>query len=280
MASDMGGFIFSRRYTTAKISGFPSSPDNSATADTRHLPGGTQDPYFGNVQLLLHGDGADPLGNGTNSGKALVDSSQFNRAITNVGDVQTSSIKSEFGGTSLRFDGTGDYLRVGSATDWKFLHDGTSYTVEGFVSVSDFASSRVIFDTAQGTTANIGAFLYVTTSGLLNFSIVRGVGGTNIVSGTSTTALTPGIFQHVAVTFDLGPATDNAVFYISGNRAGSSTKTGNAPSSSNPSATLAIGALTNGTSPYLGYMDEIRITSGVVRARSNFFPPTRAFPDF
>ena len=65
--------------------------------------GVTSDSYFGDVSLLLYGDG-------TNGNTSIVDSSSNNHAITVNGDAQISTTQSKFGGSSLYFDGSGDYL--------------------------------------------------------------------------------------------------------------------------------------------------------------------------
>ena len=61
------------------------------------------DPQFGSVSLLLHGDGA-------NGSTTIVDSSPTPKTVTAFGDAQISTAQSKFGGASIAFDGTGDYL--------------------------------------------------------------------------------------------------------------------------------------------------------------------------
>jgi hypothetical protein len=68
-------------------------------------PAGPTDPYFSNVSLLLHGDGA-------NGSTTIVDSSPSPKTVTAVGNAQISTAQSKFGGSSLAFDGSGDYLTV------------------------------------------------------------------------------------------------------------------------------------------------------------------------
>ena len=59
------------------------------------------DEYFGDVSLLLYGDG-------TNGSTAIVDSSSINHAIGVNGNAQISTTQSKFGGSSMYFDGYGD----------------------------------------------------------------------------------------------------------------------------------------------------------------------------
>ena len=59
------------------------------------------DPYFSSVSLLLHGDGD------------LLDSSSSPKTITAYGNAAVSSAQSKFGGGSIYFDGSGDFVRLG-----------------------------------------------------------------------------------------------------------------------------------------------------------------------
>ena len=61
------------------------------------------EPYFHNNSLLLHGDG-------TNGSTTFKDDSINNHTITAYGNAQISTAQSKFGGSSIYFDGNGDYL--------------------------------------------------------------------------------------------------------------------------------------------------------------------------
>ena len=78
----------------------------------------TTDEYFNDVSLLLYGDG-------TNGSTAIVDSSSNAHAITVNGDAQISTAQSKFGGASMYFDGTGDYITAPSDSSFDF---GTKVT--------------------------------------------------------------------------------------------------------------------------------------------------------
>lgn len=65
--------------------------------------GSLSDPYFSDVELLLHGDGE-------NGSKTITDSSSRNRIVTANGNAQISTAQSKFTSSSIYFDGTGDYL--------------------------------------------------------------------------------------------------------------------------------------------------------------------------
>lgn len=78
-------------------------------------------PVTGDVVLLLHGDGV-------NNGTVFTDSSLYNRTATRVGNTVTSTAQSKFGGSSIYFDGNGDYLTFPDDDAWFF--DTDDWTVE------------------------------------------------------------------------------------------------------------------------------------------------------
>jgi formylglycine-generating enzyme required for sulfatase activity len=92
---------------------------------------------------------------------------------------------------------------------------------------------------------------------------------TKIINATS--ALTPGVFQHVAWTRQAGV---NRCF-VNGVQIG-----GNATDATNYTATvLRVGRVVSGSNIYdfNGYIDDIRITKGAALYTANFTPPSAAF---
>lgn len=71
---------------------------------------GNADPYFSNVSLLLHGDGA-------NGSTSIVDSSSSPKTVTAFGNAQISTAQGKFGGASIAFDGSGDYLGTNTSAN-------------------------------------------------------------------------------------------------------------------------------------------------------------------
>src|SRR5690554_1699309 len=79
------------------------------------------DPYFASVVLLLHGDGTD-------GSTTITDNSGSAHSPTVNGNSQIDTAESQFGGASVLFDGSGDYLEYADSADWDF---GTGdFTVE------------------------------------------------------------------------------------------------------------------------------------------------------
>ena len=64
-------------------------------------------------KLMIHS-------NTFNGDTIFTDSSSYPHTITAHGDVHHSSSQAKFGGTSIHFDGSGDYLGVPDHPNWNF----------------------------------------------------------------------------------------------------------------------------------------------------------------
>jgi hypothetical protein len=98
-------------------------------------------------------------------------------------------------------------------------------------------------------------------------------GGSGTVIVTGTTAISATTWTHFAVVRNGSTIT----IYINGTAGGTAT---NSSFSDDTTAPFEIGARAgNGSIPFTGYIDDLRITKGYARYTSNFTPPTAAFPN-
>ena len=107
-------------------------------------------------------------------------------------------------GKAFRFDGDGDYISFGRSSKWNFLHDGSPFTISGFVAPTAANLDGGILTTIDETsTAELrhGLSLRLDGSRKLQFSI-QGAGGKFPVGVHSETALPPDEWTSIAVTFD------------------------------------------------------------------------------
>lgn len=232
------------------------------------------DALYSSVALLLHC-------NGTNGATTFTDNSPTPKTVTANAGAQISTAQNKFGGASAIFDGTNDYLSVGTESDWKFLHDDTTdFSIEGWVYWSGGSSDLTILSTAAATNA-IGFLLQVigSDSRKLNIQIYRGASG-SVLSATSSTGITEGAWSYFK--FNYTKTTRAYEFRVGSSAAGSGSMSvsgsWSSSSSSNPTYTLAIGRY-QFTSPggYLnGYLDDLRITKA---ARTETSEPAAAFPN-
>jgi len=212
-----------------------------------------------NVSLLLHGDG-------TNGSTTIIDSSPSPKTVTAVGNAQISTAQSKFGGASIAFDGTGDYLTIAEVSS-SFTFATGDFTIEFWLYPSNLSGIVVLVDWrnaagAQGDRPTI----YRDGSNLVFFA------GINLITGTS--ALTNQLFQHIAVTKGSG----STRLFVNGTQVGS-TYLDSKNYLSPQGGAIYAGAVGNGTFGMAGFIDELRITKGVARYTANFTPPTAPFPD-
>jgi len=203
-----------------------------------------------NTSLLL---------SGTNAG--IIDNTAKNTAVTTIGNAQISTAQSQWGGGSMLFDGTGDWVTV---LDTPVLRFGTGdFTVEGWV-----------YKTTTGTAVSLvskGAAATGWTLGVSATNFLTASYTATTLTGTVTT-LSANTWYYFALVRS-GTATGNIKLYINGTLEASSA--GAITTDFNQTDVLYIGASRTGTTPLTGYIDDLRITKA---ARTVTTTPTAAFP--
>lgn len=201
-----------------------------------------------NTTLLLNGTCA-----------AIADATTKNDVET-VGDAKISTAVSKFGGSSMYFDGSGDYLTAPTNPNYAF---GTGdFTIEAWIYRTDTGVQRVIIDTRGGS--NVGALFYITTNNKLNLFDSSSVW----ISSTNTIPVNQWV--HVVA------ARSNAVtkLFINGNQEASAA---DSRIYVNAAGGLLIGRqFGSTTNDFIGYLQDVRITKGVARYTTSFTPPTNA----
>jgi hypothetical protein len=208
----------------------------------------------GTTELLL---------NFTNAG--IVDATGSNNLET-VGNAQVSTSVTKWG-SSVAFDGTGDYLFVRPTPDNQ-LGSG-DFTVEGWF----YANSPV---------PQYGYKMYSQTGSGTNFFVITageaGGANTNVVSViidntviSSTATFTTGTWNHFAVVRSSG----SVKVYLNGSGGSATTKTTNI---FNLTYNIGIGSnTTNSSEQFNGYIEDLRITKGYARYTGNFTVPDAPF---
>jgi hypothetical protein len=221
------------------------------------ISGKERDHDLANVSLLLHG-------NGTNGSTTITDSSPSPKTVTAFGNAQISTTQSKFGGSSIAFDGAGDYLDVGSNS--AFGYGLSDFTIELWVYRNVSSEVQVILDQRAGTPGQLVPTLYFNATALFYYA-----NGGNLITGG---VVPVSQWVHIAVSRS-GTSTR---LFINGLQTGSTfTDTFNYINSP-----VRIGDGNDGVSPTVslnGYIDDLRITKGVARYTANFTPPTAPFPD-
>lgn len=227
------------------------------------------DPYFSNVSLLLHF-------NGTNGATSTSDTSSSARTISIVNGTLSSS-QAKFGATSLHVTGTGG-AQIGATSsppdNLQLAH--SEFTIEVWIYPTADAAGYICNMNSSNTFSPVT--IIFTSSGLVR---VQATNSSNTLVGPadSDSAVSLNAWHFVQVRRRNGVGTggsDNIEFAIDG-----TAQTGflNLSSGTNlyPTHEIDIGSTGGVTFPFVGYIDEFRLTNGIARA---FNLPTTAFLDF
>jgi len=80
-------------------------------------------------------------GDGTNGATDFVD--QNGHSVTAFGDVHISTNESKFGGASIYFDGSGDYLSLPQTSDWAFSTN--DFTIDLWLRITSSLATTIQF---------------------------------------------------------------------------------------------------------------------------------------
>jgi Concanavalin A-like lectin/glucanases superfamily len=209
-----------------------------------------------NTQLLV---------NGTNAG--IYDQTAKNDLIT-VGSAQISTAQSKFGGSSMSFNGSTDYITTPyTALNGKYTGD---FTVECWFYMNNVSSTQPIIS-QRTTNSTYCPYLLWVASGTLTLYMSSSNSSWDIINAQSLGTITAGQWYHYALVRS-GSAIKS---YLNGAVVGSGA-TSSATLDATSSNVLRIGG-TGDPLYFNGYIDDLRITNGYARYTSNFTPSTSAF---
>jgi len=184
-----------------------------------------------------------------------------------VGNAQISTTQSKFGGSSMYFDGTGDWLAIPFSQNIVF--GSGDFTCEFWVYFNTVSARQeiVFFGNSAGT--NVPLLVELNTAFKIRF-LIQTSGGQIFVDSAATP--TVNTWTHVAcVRYG-----STAYLFVNGVSQGSISPGTNALVSQ--TTPMYIGIQTDlASGPLNGYIDDLRITKGIARYTSNFTPPTTAF---
>jgi hypothetical protein len=214
-----------------------------------------------NTSLLL---------NFTNAG--VYDATSKNDLET-VGNAQISNTTAKWGSTSIKFDGTGDYLQ---APDSELIEFGSGdFTIETWVRFAALPSSGAYYTLVSkwdNSTQKSYLWYVYNASGTYQLYFTYTTNGSTNINPVAT--ITPSIntWYHYAVS----RSGANLRMFIDGTQVGS---TYNIATDTIFGGTypLQVGAST-GANTLNGYMQDVRVTKGYARYTANFTAPTAAFP--
>lgn len=216
------------------------------------------DPYWENVTLLMHADGADGQ-------TSTVDSSAYSRTITAAGTVlpTLSATTKKFGASSMAFTGSfNSAFTCDPSADTQF---GTGdFTIEFFVNAASFANQPYLVANRSGGAGGFGWYIVADSNG-----IVRLYSDSTVFVSAGSVPLNT--WSHVAFSRVAG----TIYGFIDGVLSSSVVNSEDFTLVTRP---LAIGRDNSSGNNLNGFIDELRITKGVGRYSSNFTAPTAEFP--
>ena len=239
---------------------------NTARYSANFTPSTTAFVNDSNTLLLIHA-------NGTNASTFFEDDNGTGRTqigITAIGNAQVDTAQSQFGGSSLLCDGTGDYLTCGSASDFNF--GSSSFTIEFWIRFNVAPTLYVpIASRYSGSIFNGEWWCEITAAEKKMYWGFKNTAGTQyyVNLALAGTAFTTGTWYHIALVNNAG----TAQMYVNGTATGATTALSGSFGNYSP---LYIGALASTGYSLNGWIDEVRI-SGSARYTTNFTPSTTPF---
>ncbi|RLA60167.1 MAG: hypothetical protein DRQ89_13185, partial [Epsilonproteobacteria bacterium] len=201
------------------------------------------DSNFPSVQLLLSGGEVD--------GSTTFVDAMGNAPSNIVGDPAYSNVLSRFVDTSIRMEA--------DRIDYDSFTLGSVFTIETFFNLDATVGDQYLFSNTAATDQE-----FVVYNAAAGPELIFWTDGASRITVTPPAAVT---WHHVALTYD---GTDFK-FWLNGVSLG----TYNDPGLSFTDTEFAIGGYTGGSLTMTGYLEDFRVTSGVVRYTADFTPPGR-----
>jgi hypothetical protein len=219
-----------------------------------------------NTSLLL---------NYTNAG--IIDNTMQNNLET-VGDAKISTAVSKFGGSSMYFDGTGDYCFLPNTHS--FLFSKGDFTIEAWVYISDTSTRKYILGPGTDPASHYKGFgLEIWNQQLSMWASSNGTSWDilecDTASNRGATLLAINTWYHIAV------SRSGSTFRSFVNGVVEKTFTSSATIFTDATIPYNIGRSgysTGGYFYYNGYIDDLRITRGYARYTTTFTPPAAPLP--
>ena len=200
------------------------------------------------------------------------------KTVTIGGDAKTSSTQSKFGGRSLAFNGTTDYLSVPDSDDFNFASG--PFTIDTWVNYTSFGTKLIASQCDLGGDNFWRFFTIAGSPNVLRFDCAIN-GGTYTIGFSCPFTPTLGSWYHLAV---VRVNSDNAAsgwrLFVNGVSQTLTLDIGSWSSSiADIAAVVYLGCYSsNGPAAFLnGYIDEFRISKGIARWMTNFDVPTTPY---
>lgn len=165
---------------------------------------------------------------------------------------------------SVYFDGTGDYLTVGSGTN-NFSFGTGNFTIEFWFNTLSIGADKTIYSSQQSASYTVAPDIYLSSTGILKLQVSS---NGSVLSGSTT--LLANTWYHVALVRNLG----TTKFYLNGvAESNTFTDTNDYVSVANRPLIGVYGRDTNFYN-FNGYISNLRVVKGAAVYTTNFTPST------
>lgn len=216
------------------------------------------------VKLLLHGNDAD-------ASTTVRDSSPTRRTITVYGNAQIDTAQSVFGGASILFDGTGDYLTAPDSDDWSFSTGDFTIDLRVRFNTLPSASAFAMLVSQYQDESNYWRIGLYNSAGEYKLYVQSNGGSGGNISVGRTFGVATGTWYHFAVT----KAGVSIKWFLDGAQVSTEYTTSYGFSAN--TGVLNIGSWAGGGEFLDGWIDELRIIKGKAIWTSSFTLPTVAY---
>ena len=213
---------------------------------------------FNSVALLINADG---LADGST---AFVDSSNNNFSLTVNDTAQVDTAVKKYGTGSIYLPTQASAVIVPSSSELVFGTD--DFCIEAWVYMQGGDSQRAIFGNLTNSAAGQASFSILSSSGVLRFT------GYSLIHITGSTAITSNQWVHVAVSRE---GTTMRLF-VNGVLDATATNS----TDFNQQNSFYVSRFGSGfdSGDFIGYIDDLRVTTGSARYVESFSPPNEALP--
>jgi hypothetical protein len=190
----------------------------------------------------------------------IYDAAMMNNMET-VADAKLSTAVSKFGGSSMYFDGAGDYLSI--PINPSLIFGTGNFTVETWIYLPSVSGHFGVVGMGSS-----GFFVQISNGNNIHVSQAD-------VVDLADFAISPTLSANTWYHFAMTRSGTSMKAFINGIQQGSTVT--NSTNFTGTNAVL-VGGHPGGIILYSGYMDDLRITKGYARYTANFTAPTTAFP--
>ena len=195
---------------------------------------------------------------------SLTDGSASNHTITSVGSAAVSNWAPNGGMKSVYFNGTSQYLTVPDSADWSM--GSGAMTAEAWVWIESYQSSAIVIG-QWGSPGLAWVLMFNSTTGYLRYQIYSGSAYTDVVANNTPVPLQT--WTHVA----LIKTGSYSASFVNGDLVN---QTNSTVHPQDGSSTLAIGARSDASQRFKGYISNVRVTKGSYLYNVDFTSPAEA----